>query len=51
VHGVIDRASHAAHARNRRLTKTANSALKGKAEKAHPDEYRRASKKYTFDEY
>ncbi|KAJ5235545.1 uncharacterized protein N7469_004713 [Penicillium citrinum] len=27
------------------------SALKGKAEKAHPDEYRRASKKYTFDDY
>ncbi|KAJ5683770.1 uncharacterized protein N7477_000115 [Penicillium maclennaniae] len=27
------------------------SALKSKAEKAHPDEYRRASKKYTFDDY
>lgn len=27
------------------------SALKGKAEKAHPDEYRRASKKYTLDDY
>ncbi|CAI7636793.1 domain KxDL [Penicillium manginii] len=27
------------------------SALKGKAEKAHPDEYRRASKKYTYDDY
>ncbi|KAJ6011421.1 domain KxDL [Penicillium sp. IBT 35674x] len=27
------------------------SALKSKAEKAHPDEYRRASKKYTYDDY
>ncbi|KAJ5155727.1 hypothetical protein N7492_008530 [Penicillium capsulatum] len=27
------------------------STLKTKAEKAHPDEYRRSSKKYTFDEY
>ncbi|KAJ5095336.1 hypothetical protein NUU61_004692 [Penicillium alfredii] len=28
-----------------------NSTLKTKAEKAHPDEYRRAAKKYTFDDY
>lgn len=28
-----------------------NSALKSKAEKAHPEEYRRASKKYTYDDY
>ncbi|EPS29900.1 hypothetical protein PDE_04850 [Penicillium oxalicum 114-2] len=27
------------------------STLKSKAEKAHPDEYRRATKKYTYDEY
>ncbi|KAJ5132830.1 hypothetical protein N7448_006988 [Penicillium atrosanguineum] len=27
------------------------SALKSKAEKAHPNEYRRASKKYTYDDY
>lgn len=28
-----------------------NSALKSKAEKAHPEEYRRVAKKYTYDEY
>ncbi|KAJ5594778.1 domain KxDL [Penicillium hispanicum] len=27
------------------------SALKSKAEKAHPEEYRRSAKKYTFDDY
>ncbi|KAJ5493214.1 hypothetical protein N7539_001960 [Penicillium diatomitis] len=27
------------------------SALKSKAEKSHPDEYRRSAKKYTYDEY
>ncbi|OQE94775.1 hypothetical protein PENNAL_c0003G11395 [Penicillium nalgiovense] len=27
------------------------SALKAKAEKAHPEEYRRSSKKYTYDDY
>lgn len=37
---------------SRRLTKAvSNSALKSKAEKAHPDEYRRSAKKYTFDDY
>ena len=33
----------------RRLTKRANSHLKAKAESAHPDEYRRAMKKYSYD--
>jgi hypothetical protein len=28
-----------------------DSALKTKAEKAHPDEYRRSSKKYSYDGY
>lgn len=37
---------------SRRLTHAAgNSALKTKAEKAHPDEYRRSSKKYAYDDY
>ena len=27
------------------------SALKSKAERSHPDEYRRATQKYTYDEY
>jgi hypothetical protein len=27
-----------------------NSALKAKAEQVHPDEYRRAAKKYTYDD-
>lgn len=37
---------------SRRLTHAAeNSALKTKAEKAHPEEYRRSSKKYAYDEY
>ncbi|KAJ5158505.1 domain KxDL [Penicillium coprophilum] len=37
---------------SRRLTHVAgNSALKAKAEKAHPDEYRRSSRKYAYDGY